>query len=279
LRCGFTVRLSQCSWPSGLRRLLRGCQWCRTRTCRSGGTFRGGSRLRILRLYHSRLLRNRRRQRRRKECGACCCANCRRGTRRQGSRRCGLSAGCRRRSHCRRTLVCRGTSLWCESLSGRDRLRLTARVGDRNGVGCVVDDDRVVDVVVDDIRRWWRYVGWRIVIGGDRHIVGDRQNKKAEYRRRWCQNHKFRWRWRQEKYWRRRWRSEIVVRVIEVKHRSTEINHFVFGRRRHIVRDDSKRWRRFKCRGQIGQTTVCVGYMWTARIPAKIGPIRLRRVD
>ena len=61
----------------------------------------------------------------------------------------------------------------CESLSRGERLRLAAGTGDSNGAGGAVDDDRVVDVVVDDVRRWCRYIRRRIIIGWHRNEVGN----------------------------------------------------------------------------------------------------------
>jgi len=233
-RRGFAVWLNGLCRLARLRcRLLRRRRWSGPWTCRTGGTCRGGFCLRILRLDRSRFLRNRRRQRRRKQRGAGgrsygCRSHRRCSAGRHGWRWCGLSA-----ARCR----CRRSSSRCEGLSRRDGLRLAAGVGDRHGIGRVVDDDRVVDVVVDDVRWRRRHIGRTIVICRERNVFGNWQNKDAECRRRRGQDHELRRRRRQEEYRRRRRRNESVVRIIEDKHRPAEINHLFFQGRRHIVSD------------------------------------------
>lgn len=164
-------------------------------------------------------------------------------------------------------------------MSGRDRLRLTTRIGDGDRIARVVDDDGVVNVVVNNIRRRRCDIDRRIVIGGDRNKFGNRQDEKPECRRWRCQAHEFRRRRCQEKYRGRRWRNETVVWIIKNQHRPAEIHHFFFWRRSYIVCDRSERRRRFIGRGEIAQSTVRVGHMRTARIPAEVGPISLRRID
>jgi hypothetical protein len=226
-------------------------------------------------LDQSRFLRNRRRQRRRKECGTCgcshhrCCAKRqRRSTRRGGC----LSARLR---WCRgwQTLVWRGSILRCESLSRRDCLRLAARVGDSDGVGRVVNDHCVVNIIVDNVLRRRRHIGRWIVICRDRNEVGSRQHVDSVYGRRRREDYEVRRRRFEEKYRRRQWREEPVVRIIKDQYRPAEIYDLFFQRRRHIVSDDSERRRRVKCCGQIGQATVRVRDMRAARIPAQVGPI------
>jgi hypothetical protein len=136
-----------------------------------------------------------------------------------------------------------------------------------------------VNVVVNYIGRRRCDIDWRIVIGGNRHEVGNRQDEKPKCRRWRCQDHEFRRRRCQKKNWGWWRRNESVVWIIENKHRPAEIHHLFFQRRRHVVRDRGERRRRLKSRGEIGQSTVRVGYMRTARIPAKVRPIRLRRID
>ena len=172
-----------------------------------------------------------------------------------------------------------GNSLRCKGLSRRNRLRLAARVCDSDRVGRVVDDNGIVDVVVDDVRRRRRHGGWWIVIGWDGHVVRNRQNEKSKCRRWRCKNHKL-WRRRhQEKYRRRRRRIKVIVRIVENQHRPTEINYFLFQRRRNIIGDDRERRRRLVCRGKISKAAMRIGDMRAARVPPKIRPVRLRRVD
>ncbi len=160
--------------------------------------------------------------------------------------------------------------MWCGSLRRRHRLRLAARVGDSDGVGRIIDDDRVVDVVVDDVGRRRRDVYRWIVISWNRHENWNRQNEKPKCRRRRCQHDEFRRRRRQEIYRRgRRW-GEPVVRIIEHKHRPTEINYLFFRRRRHIVSDGIKNWWRFKRCGEVGKATARIGHMRASRISPKV---------
>jgi hypothetical protein len=158
-------------------------------------------------------------------------------------------------------------------------LSLPLRIGDGHGIGSVVDDHSVVDIVGDYVRRRWRHVHWRIVIFRNWHEDWNRQYEKLDCRWWRWQVDKIRWRGRQEKYGRRWWWNESVIWIVENKDRPTEINHFLFRRRWKIVGNFSEGRRRFKLRCEVSEATARVTYVRASRISTKVRPIRLGRVD
>jgi hypothetical protein len=158
-------------------------------------------------------------------------------------------------------------------------LSLALRIGDGHGIGSVVDDHSVVDIVVDYVRRRWRHIHWWVAIFRNWHEDWNRQYEKLDCGWWRWQVDKIRWRGRQEKYGRRWWGNESVIRIVENKHRPTEINHFLFRRRWKIIGNFSKGRRRFKLRREIREPTARVTRVWASRISTKVRPIRLRRVD
>ena len=129
---------------------------------------------------------------------------------------------------------------------------LPARIGDYDGIGRVINDNRVVDVVVDDIIGRRRNVVWRVDIDRHRHIGRNRKNVRIN-RRRWRSqiNEVDRPR-RQEKYRRRRRRFESEIRIVENQYRPFDVNDLFRRRRRYIVADDFESRRRFESSRQIG---------------------------
>jgi hypothetical protein len=123
---------------------------------------------------------------------------------------------------------------------------LALRVGDRDKIGRVVDDDRVVDVVVDDIarrrldlRRWCHPYGYR-------PILGDRQHE-SDHRRGWRrQIDEVNRRRRQENdRWRRR-RLKAELGIGKHQDRPVDIDDFIGRRRRQAVIDDREGGRRLE---------------------------------
>src|SRR5260370_349529 len=153
------------------RRWLTGDRWlavCRWR--RSGLRLTGRRSVwRICILNRNRFWSDRRRKRRCEQSGGASACNA--GTYNSG-------AG-RRRFRCggARCLRCRGLSWRGEGLG------LPAWIGNYNGIGGVIDDDRVVDVVVDDIVWRRRNVFWRV--DPDRYRNINRNRKNICIHRRW----------------------------------------------------------------------------------------------
>jgi hypothetical protein len=158
-------------------------------------------------------------------------------------------------------------------------LGLALRVGDRDQVGRVVDHDRVVDVVVDDVARRRRNLRRRRHPHRDRPIFGDRQHESDRWRRRRRQVDEVNRRWRQENDWRRGRRSEAKVRIGKHQNGPVDIDDFIRRRRRQAIVDDRETGRRLECRRQISQTPSAIVGMRAARVASQIGPIGLRRVD
>jgi hypothetical protein len=127
------------------------------------------------------------------------------------------------------------------------RRALARRRLDRHVVGRVVDDHRVVHVIVDDVvRRRRRNVGRRLHIGRNRLIDRNRQHEQANWRRRWRQRHPERGRRRQEDH-RRRWRRcKRKYRIIECEHRPIDEHDFGRRRRRHVIGHHLERGRRLE---------------------------------
>jgi len=158
-------------------------------------------------------------------------------------------------------------------------LALPTRIGDYNGIGRVVDDNRVVDVVVDDIVGRRRNVVWRVDIDRHRRISRNRKHVGIN-RRRWrSQIDEVDRPRRQEKYrWRRR-RFKSKIRVVENQHRPLDINDLFRRRRRNIVGDDFESRRRFESSPQICQPTPRVVGMEAAGVTTQIRPVGGWRVD
>ena len=170
--------------------------------------------------------------------GICSRRDRRRQRRANGGRR-GGSGGC-----CART---RSRTNRCPS-NGGDWLRgaLTARRLNGHVVGRVVDDHRVVHVVVDDVVGWRRRnISWRPHICWDRLVDRDRQHEQADgwrgrrqrepERRRWCEEDHRRWRRRRERKY----------RIIKGEHRSLKVDDLRGRRRRHVISEH------LECRGRV----------------------------
>ncbi len=161
----------------------------------------------------------------------------------------------------------------------RDCLSLPGRIGHRNRIGRVVDDNGIVNVVVDEVVRRRRNVPRWVDPHRHRHV--DRNGKNVFINRR-------RWRSqidevdrprRQEKYRRRRWRFESEIRIVENQHRPVDVNDF-FGRRRgHIVADDIESRRRLESGRQIGQSAPRIVGMETVGVATQIRPVSGGRID
>jgi hypothetical protein len=158
-------------------------------------------------------------------------------------------------------------------------LALPTRIGDDNGIGRVVDDNRVVDVVVDDIVGRRRNVVWRVDIDRHRRISRNRKNVRID-RRRWRSQideiHRPR---RQEKYRRRRRRFKSKIRIVENQYRPLDVNDLFRRRRRYIVGDDFESRRRLESGRQIRQPTPRIVGMEAAGITTQIRPVSGWRID
>ena len=206
---------------------------------------------------------------------ACFCGN---GWRQRWTNCCRGSAN--RRGWSRRSTWCRRSSGW-RSGDRRDRLRraLSTRRLDRHVVGGVVDNHRVVHVVVDDVvGRRRRDVGRRLHIGRNRLIDRNRQHEQANWRWRWRQRDPERGRGRQEDH-RRRWRRcKREHRIIEREYRPIDEHHFGRGRRWHVISHHLERGRRLECGRELCQPAPAIVNVRAARIASQIGPIGVRRV-
>jgi hypothetical protein len=161
----------------------------------------------------------------------------------------------------------------------RDCLSLPGRIGHRDRIGRVVDDNGIVNVVVDEVVRRRRNVPRRIDPHRHRHIDRNGKNVFINRRRRRSQIDEVDRPRRQEKYrrWRRRFKSEI--RIVENQHRPFDVNDFFRRRRRHIVADDIESRRRLESGGQIRQPAPRIVGMETVGVTTQIRPVSGRRID
>jgi hypothetical protein len=161
----------------------------------------------------------------------------------------------------------------------RHGLGLTARIGNRHGVRHIINDNRVVDVVVNHVVRRRRHVSGRTHPDGNRSVDRHRQHKKSHGRQWRCQHHKPR-RWRRQendRWWRRR--REREYRIIKDENRPADIDDFFRRRRRQVIVYRRERRRRLERGGKKGQATVRIGRVRSLRISPQIRPIGRRRVD
>ena len=158
-------------------------------------------------------------------------------------------------------------------------MALPTWIGYDHGIGDVVDDNGVVDVVVDHIVWRRRNVVWRVDIDGHRNVGRDRKNVRINGRRRRSQIDEVDRPRRQEKYrrWRRRLKSEI--RIVENQYRTFDVNHLFQRWRRHVVADDFESRRRFESGRQICKPPPRIVGMEAAGVTAQIRPISRRRID
>jgi hypothetical protein len=161
----------------------------------------------------------------------------------------------------------------------RESLGLPAWIGDYDGIGGVIDDNRVVDVVVDDIVWRRRNVVWRVDIDRHRHISWNRKNVRIN-RRRWrSQIDEIDRPRRQEKYRRRRRRFKSKIRIVENQYRPFDVNDLFRRRRQYIVADDFESRRRLKSGRQICKPTPRIVGMEAAGVTTQIRPISGWRID
>jgi hypothetical protein len=158
-------------------------------------------------------------------------------------------------------------------------LGLPTWIGNYNGIGRVIDDNSVVNVVVDDIVWRRRNVFWRV--DPDRHRRISRNGKNICIHRRWrrSQLHEVDRPRRQEKYRRWRWRLKSKIRIVENQYRPLDVNHLFRRRRRYVVADDFESRRRFESCRQICKATPRIIGMGAAGVAAQIGPVCRRRID
>ncbi len=158
-------------------------------------------------------------------------------------------------------------------------MALPAWIGDYNGIGRVIDDNGVVDVVVNDIVWRRRNVVWRVDINRHRSISRDRKNIGID-RRRWrSQIDEVDRPRRQEKYRRRRRRFKSKIRIVENQYRPFDINHLFRRRRRYIVTDDFESRRRLESGRQVCQPTPRIVGMEPTGVTTQIRPVSRRRID
>jgi hypothetical protein len=158
-------------------------------------------------------------------------------------------------------------------------LALPTWIGNHNGIGGVIDDNRVVDVVVDDIVWRRRNVVRRVDIDGHRSIGRDWKNVRIN-RRRWrSQIDEVDRPWRQEEYrWRRR-RLKSKIRIVENQYGAFDVNNLFRRRRRHVVADDFESRRRFESGRQICEAPARIVGMEAAGVKTQIRPVSRRRID
>jgi hypothetical protein len=207
--------------------------------------------------------------------GLCCDGGRQRGCK-NGGDPCSTSWGCagarwwrgrrarRRQSRCGRSRRCRGGNGGC------NRLGLALRVGNRDQIGGVVDDDRVVDVVVDDVA--WRRLDLRRRRHPHRHrpILGDRQHESNHGRwRRWQIDEVNRRRRKENDRRRRRW-LKAELGIGKHQDRPIHIDDFIRRRRRQAVVNDREDGRWLQCGGKIRQTPSRIVGMCAARIASQI---------
>jgi hypothetical protein len=144
------------------------------------------------------------------------------------------------------------------------------RVGDRDQIRRIVDDDRVVDVVVDDVAWRWCDLRRRRYPYRDGPVFRDRQHEGNDRRRRRWQVNEINRRRRKEDD-RRRWRRfKAELRIIEREERPLDIDDFI--RRwwwQAVVNDGEGRWR-LRRRRKICQTPPAIVAMGAARITLQI---------
>jgi hypothetical protein len=161
----------------------------------------------------------------------------------------------------------------------RDRLRLPGRIGHRNRIGRVVDDNSIVDVVVDEVVRRRRNVLRWIAPHWHRHVNRNGKNVFIN-RRRWRSQidevDRLR---RQEKHRRRRRRFKSEIRIVENQHRPFDVNDFFGRRRQHIVADDIESRRRLESGRQIGKPAPRIVGMEAVGVATQIRPVGGGRID
>jgi len=158
-------------------------------------------------------------------------------------------------------------------------LALSTWIGNYNGVGRVIDDNCVVNVVVDDIVRRRRNVFRRV--DPDRHRRISRNRKNICIHRRWrrSQFHEVDRPRRQEKYRGWRWRLKSKIRIVENQYRPLDVNHLFWRRRRYVVADDFESCGRFESGRQICQPTPRIVGMEATGVTTQIRPVSGRRID
>jgi hypothetical protein len=104
-----------------------------------------------------------------------------------------------------------------------------------------------MDVVVDDVGRWWRRdIGRRLHPHRDRLIDRNGQNKRDDRRRRRRQFDDVNRLRRQENHRRRRRWRKTENRIVEINHWTINVDDLVRWRRRHVVFEDLERGRRLE---------------------------------
>jgi hypothetical protein len=146
---------------------------------------------------------------------------------------------------------------------------LALRVGDGDQIRRVVDDDRVVDVVVDDVG-WRRCDLRRCYPYRDGPIFRDREHERDDRRRRRWQVNEINRRRRKEndRRWRRWFKAELGI--IEHEERPLDIDDFIGRWRRQAIINDDESGRRFQRSRKIGQTPPAIIGMGTTRITFQI---------
>jgi hypothetical protein len=158
-------------------------------------------------------------------------------------------------------------------------LGLPTWTGNYDGIGRVIDDNSVVDVVVDDIIWRRRNVFWRVDPDRHRHINRNRKNIRINRRRWWRQIDEVDRPRRQEKYRGRRRRFKSEIRIVENQYRPFDVNEFFRRRRRYIVADDFESRRRLESGRQICKPAPRIVGMETVGVTTQIRPVSGGRID
>jgi hypothetical protein len=147
---------------------------------------------------------------------------------------------------------------------------LTLRVGDRDQIGRVVDDDRVVDVVVDDVARRRLYLRRRRHPHRYRPILRYRQHESDNWRWWRRQIDEVNRRRRQENDRRRRRRRKAELGIVKHQDRPIDIDDFIGRRRRQAVIDDLEAGRRLQHGRQKSQAPSRIVGMRAAWVASQI---------
>jgi len=158
-------------------------------------------------------------------------------------------------------------------------LALSTWIGNYNGIGRVIDDNSVVNVVVDDIVWRRRNVFRRVDPDRHRKISRNRKNICIYRRRRWSQFHEVDRPRRQEKYRQWRWRLKSKIRIVENQYRPLDVNHLFWRWRRHVVADDFESCGRFESGRPICQPPPRVVGMEATGVSPQIRPVSGWRID
>ena len=141
--------------------------------------------------------------------------------------------------------------------------------------GVPVHDDRVVNVVGDDVDRWRRDIDGPVHPDGQWRVLGCRKDELL---------HRGRWRRQIDDVCGRRWQhhhgwGRREVELGERKHGLVDDVDLVQRRRGHIIVDRCKFGRRLQGCVQSSEPATAIGGVRAPRIATQIGPVGVSRPD